>query len=358
MIKHFPGVALTARRSSRGGRGMRHLQRSLAVGILILSSLAVSSAAAVTLNPGDLIVAHQSLSEAGIVRIDPLTGAQTVITSGRLLQEPRGIAIDGAGQIIVADQAVGGNGAILRVDPMTGTQTVIAAGGTFIDPFGIAIDPAGQLIITDRSGGGGLFRVDPLSGAQSVITTGGFLRTPYGVAVDSLGRYVVADDPQGTVANPGPGRLVRVDPVTGAQTLISSGGHPFFVAIDGAGDFIVTDRGDTVHSVVRIDATTGLETLLSVVTGGEAYGVAIDSTGQIITADNWNARILGIDPLTGVQSVLSSDGFLTDPTGIAIVPNAVPEPGTLLLLGSGLAGLARVTWSRRWATRARRRRGK
>ena len=44
------------------------------------------------------------------------------------------------GDILVADlNAFGGPGAIFRVDPTTGAQTTISSGGNFVGPAGIAI---------------------------------------------------------------------------------------------------------------------------------------------------------------------------------------------------------------------------
>jgi hypothetical protein len=47
------------------------------------------------------------------------------------------------GDILIADQgAFGGGGGVIRVDPTTGIQTTVSSGGSFVNPFGIAIAPA------------------------------------------------------------------------------------------------------------------------------------------------------------------------------------------------------------------------
>ncbi|TLZ82898.1 MAG: hypothetical protein E6K11_00865 [Methanobacteriota archaeon] len=44
--------------------------------------------------------------------------------------------------ILVADEdAFGGSGGVIRVDPTTGAQTVVSSGGNFVDPVGIAVVP-------------------------------------------------------------------------------------------------------------------------------------------------------------------------------------------------------------------------
>jgi hypothetical protein len=53
------------------------------------------------------------------------------------------VAIEANGQILVADPtAFGGGGGVIRIDPETGSQTIVSSGGSFVDPIGIAVVPA------------------------------------------------------------------------------------------------------------------------------------------------------------------------------------------------------------------------
>src|SRR5215218_7580612 len=86
------------------------------------------SIAGVTLNPGDVVIADQmsqgsSTADGRLIRVDPATGQQTLITSGGLLADPNKVVRDSAGNLLVADFNSGGSGAIIKVDPVTGVQT-------------------------------------------------------------------------------------------------------------------------------------------------------------------------------------------------------------------------------------------
>jgi len=73
---------------------------------------------------------------------------------------------------------------------------------------------------------------------------------------------------------------------------------------------------------------------------------SVDPTG---TATTLAAFSILFNP-DGTSEVLSSQGvqitrtFGSSPPGLVPPPSPVPEPGTALLLGAGLAGLAAATW--------------
>ena len=61
----------------------------------------------------------------------------------------------------------------------------MSPGGSFADPFGIAIDANGDLLVADRNFQAALpriIRVDPVTGAQTIVSSGGSLSLPLGIA--------------------------------------------------------------------------------------------------------------------------------------------------------------------------------
>ena len=81
---------------------------------------------------GTLLVADPFNKQ--LVRVDPLTGAQTVLSSNGHFASPDGIALAANGDIYVADSGFSGTPAIIRVNPTTGSQTVVASGGSLVNP--------------------------------------------------------------------------------------------------------------------------------------------------------------------------------------------------------------------------------
>jgi NHL repeat len=64
-----------------------------------------------------------------------------------------------------------------------------------------------------------VIRVNPTTGAQATVSSGGSFVDPSGIAVEADGDILVAD----ANAFGGGGGVIRVDPATGAQTTVSSG---------------------------------------------------------------------------------------------------------------------------------------
>jgi len=119
----------------------------------------------------------------GIVRVDPATGGQTLLTAATASNDFFGIARDNNGDFIVADSGLNSDkvllvapgipGRILRIDKTTGAQSVIAQGGNIAHPYGVAIDPLDlSIVVSDMAsfgGQGAIIRMDSLGGNQQVV---------------------------------------------------------------------------------------------------------------------------------------------------------------------------------------------
>jgi sugar lactone lactonase YvrE len=304
------------------------------VGSCLVVLLLVGNAGAVTLNPGDILIADEGSRK--IIRIDPLTRDQTIVAQGGLLDSvfaPRGLTVDRNGDILISDLFFAGQSRILKVNPTTGTQTVLTF-GTFLErSFGIAVDSNASIIVValDNSlGPDGLIRIDPLSGAQAAFSLGGFFDNPTGITISGNGDILVAND-NGSFPGHEIDRVIRVDPLTGAQTIVASSvfsdnpdGYPTGIAIATNGEIFVSDIS-FYGGIIRVDPATGNQTqIASRLAPGtlidRPVSIVVDSNNDILIADFAAARVIKLDSTTGTQSIVAEGGNLISPYAIAIVP--------------------------------------
>src|SRR5207244_2166825 len=148
-------------------------------------------------------------SQGAILRADTVSGSPTLVAAGQKLMQPLGIAIGNNGEMIVSDT---GCGALLGVDT-AGNQRVISRGGPLGVPFGIALEKTGSILAAN---GLNLIRINPDTGAQNILSAGQFFRAPIAVTVARDGDIFVVD---------ALGAVIRVDPTTGFQTRVAAGGY-------------------------------------------------------------------------------------------------------------------------------------
>src|SRR5262249_20334153 len=123
---------------------------------------------------GFLYVSHNALSR--IVRLDPVSGYQTVISSGGLLVNIQGIACGPDGMLYVASYS---SHAIVRVDPATGAQGLVSQGDNLVWPLGVGAAPDGSIWVSgDLSHV--IVRIDPVDGSQIAYSMNN-MWAPYGV---------------------------------------------------------------------------------------------------------------------------------------------------------------------------------
>ena len=265
---------------------------------------------ALTVNNGSSIVGTVGLTGMGTGPLGIFQpGTASVLNTGSLtLANPFGVAVDGAGDLYIADT---GNSRVVEVTA-AGTASVLSTGGlTLKQPFGVAVDGAGDVYIAD-TGNNRVVEVTT-AGTASVLSTGSLtLAEPFSVAVDGAGDLYIADT--------GNNRVVEVT-AAGVASVLSTGGltlsHPFGVAVDGAGDVYIADANNS--RVVEV-TTTGTASVLS--TGGltlkQPHGVAVDGAGDVYIADTVNSSVVEVTT-AGTASVLSTGGLtLSQPFSVAV----------------------------------------
>ncbi len=306
----------------------------------------------VNLVDGDILVVEMGLlgEDGRVIRVDSTTGAQSVLSSGGYLINPKRIAVGPDGYAYVTNDnaaVVGSQGAsIIRIDPTSGAQTVVASGGYLTDPGGIAIDANGIIFTTDSVPGEGpvMVRIDPGDGSQTVVPASG-----YDIAFGWQGDLYATTGNLGTAIN-------RFDPVTWSATAVTSSDGNYFgaLAVEKNGNLLAAIDNPALQgaplSIWRVDPVTGNKALVSdnslllegfagsssytdLAAGNDNYIYAsklagAQWSGLPCTRASCNARLFKIDPLSGVPVILTSD--LANPGGIAVYAGPVSSPAPVI----------------------------
>lgn len=183
---------------------------------------------------------------------------------------PIGVAIDGTGQLVVADtyndriRAIGTDGTVTTVagGSMPGARDGQGAFALFDTPTGVAVGPGGTIYVADMG-----------NGAVRAIDHGGIVTTPLWSLPDRVGRPIGAATAQNgnLYVSDDRGRIVEV-PASGPARVLA-GSVPGFVdgtgedallrfpagiAVDGPGRLVVADAG---NYLIRLVAASSLAEL-------------------------------------------------------------------------------------------------
>ncbi len=294
------------------------------------------------------------------------------------INTPYGVAADAAGNLFIADCA---NNRIRRVDASTGIITTYAGtGSTYFSgdggqatnaniqaPRGICVDGAGNVIFSDY----GNNRIRKITASTGIITTlcgssspgyggdGGqstlaSVNYPWGVAVDEAGNIYIADQLNNRVRKINTSGIISTIGGNGIASYGGDGGqataariqYPTGVAIDPVGNIYVADQGNCL--IRKIDPS-GVITRFAGATpathscgytgdGGAAtdaklnlpMGVSVDMYRNVYIADMDNNCIRKVDTFGIIRTIagngtagFSGDGGmataaeLNAPTGVA-----------------------------------------
>ena len=208
------------------------------------------------------------------------SGNQDSTGASALFNSPQGIAIDAAGNIIVADTT---NGLIRKVSP-DGVVTTIA-GSLFTNNAGAAFQGSGGEAFTGSSGEGGRSGWSDKAYAYFTGSVDGFTGSGDGFTGSGDGFTGSADG--GFTGSADLGWPESVDG-SGSAARFS---FPTDVTVDSIGNIFVVDSGS---SLIRKITPAGVVTTIGNVPEGFFYfpqGIAVDANGRLIVADSGNNRI-------------------------------------------------------------------
>ena len=288
---------------------------------------------------------------------------------------PTGVAVDGSGNIYVADFS---NHRIRKIT-VSGSVTTLAGSGSagfangqgtaasFNGPAGVAVDVSGNVYVADHNN----HRIRKITASGNVTTLAGSgsagfsngqgaaasFNSPHSVAVDGGGNVYVADTwnhrirkitSSGNVSTlAGSGVANYVD----GQGTAASFSAPIQATLDASGNVYVADHNN--HRIRKITASGNVTTLAGSGVGAFAdgqgtaasfqypAGVAIDNEGIIYVSDRANHLIRKIST-SGNVTTLAGSGIATfaDGQGISAsfnLPNklAVDSNGNVYVADGG-----------------------
>jgi sugar lactone lactonase YvrE len=312
------------------------------VGAFALAALSGTIATGLAASGTDTIT---TLAGTGVAGFSGDTGQASLAQ----LKNPRGTAVDGAGNVYIADTSN------FRVRKVTPAGVITTFAGTGVSgfsgdtaqatlaqlgaPTGVAVDAAGNVYIAD-AGNYRIRKVNPAGVITTMAGTGvpGFsgdsgqatlaqLNFPNGVAVDGAGNVYIADTLNHRVRKVTPAGVITTLAGTGvagfsgdsAQATLAQLNRADGVAVDTAGNVYIADA---LNYRVRKVNTAGVITTLAGtgVAGfsgdtGQASlaqlnvpnGVGVDGAGNVYISDTLNYRVRRVDA-AGVITTVAGTG--------------------------------------------------
>jgi sugar lactone lactonase YvrE len=286
-------------------------------------------------------------------------------STSALLYDPYGVAIDSSGNLFIADTF---NSSVRKVST-SGIIITVAGNGTYgysgdggpatsaqlSSPRGLAVDSAGNLFIADS----GNYRIRRVSSSGIITTVAGNGTYGYsgdegpatsaqisslcGLAVDSAGNLFIADSgnrrirrvsSSGIITNVAGNGSREYSGDDGPATSAELGG-PIGVAVDSAGNLFIAGGGS-----IRKVSSSGIITTIA----GNAYngysgdggpatlaqlnlpqGLAVDSSGNLFIADTFNSRIRMVAS-SGIITTVAGGGTNRPGDGVAATATPLCRP--------------------------------
>ena len=303
------------------------------------------------------------------------------------LNTPAGVALDGAGNLYIADK---GNNAVRMVSSATGILSTIAGTGSpgsagdngpatsasLNQPWGVTVDVAGNLYIAD-TGNHRIRKVEMVSGIITTVAGNGYLdpsgsgaggfagdngaatsaelNRPFAVAFDAAGNMYIPDSSNNRVRVVNPSGVITTFAGDGIAGYSGDGGpataarmwSPSGIVVDAAQNVYISEMQN--NAIRKVSSSTGKVSTLALTTLGKNFydgalstvdiygpvGLAMDGNGNLYVADYFDMRIREIQSNVSVLDYTSTPTRQGDTTA--------PQIQTLENEGNAALTLSTIT---------------
>ncbi len=305
------------------------------------------------------------------------------------LDGPQEVAVDGYGQLFVADE----NNNVIRKVGTSGIITTVAGSGTnyfgngeeatnagLYLPDGVTVDARGNLFIADsgnnvvrKVGTNGIIMIVAGDGGYGYSGDGGAatnaeLWGPYGVAVDATGNVFIADNNNNVIRKVETNGIITTVAGNGMPGYSGDGGaptnaelaYPSGLALDTAGNLFIADSS---NNRIRKVETNGIITTVAgngVGDGGAAtnaqlnfpQGVAVDTAGNLFISDSDDSRVRKVETNGIITTVAGSgvegywgDGGAATNAQLALPDGVAVDVNGNLFISDFLDNVIRKVWT-------------
>jgi len=225
------------------------------------------------------------------------SGSYTLNTiSSTSLSEPTGVAVDGNGNVYIADT---GNSRVLEEtsSPYGGNEIIVAdnANNGINSPIYLAVDGNGNVYFfasDSQTGQTSLYEETPSAAGyiQSTVPYSG-VALPSGVAVDGNENVYIVDMGNNQVVE-------EIPSASGyTQTTVPTTGliQPGSIAVDGMGNIYVADIGGGPVFKETLTAGNYIQSTVSTSALNQPLAIAVDGSGNVYVGDAGNSLVLKED---------------------------------------------------------------